>query len=160
MLRYVPMLAMLLMSSGCTALASVDTDQADCPIPASHRWEKDPPPAFTDAVEIDRLHIRPVVRDVPDAVQTLALRSAMPLSDADAARFTATAQPPPENELRPYLVRAVYPNQKPVLTVSRYRRSVLVSAYALGCAPFVGHPVVVFLPFAPDAVYVEASAAL
>ncbi|WP_156351291.1 hypothetical protein [Sphingomonas sp. Leaf25] len=160
MLRYAPVLAILLVPSGCAALTSADPEQADCLIPASHRWENDPPPAFADAVEIDRSQVRAVVRNVPDAVQALALRSAMPLSNAKAARFTDTTHPPAGAGLRPYLIRAVYPNAKPVLSVSRYRRSVLVSAYALGCAPFVGHPVVVFLPFTPNGVYVEASAAL
>lgn len=134
--------------------------QPGCDAPADSDWLK--PAAASTERALDPGLIRPVGRALPRAIALLATRSSVVLTAADVVAMTGvpTVPPPQDRTLRPYLVRAVFPTDKPVLTVRWSGANLHVAAAGLGCAPFTRHPIIVFLDRAPADVFVTASAAL
>jgi hypothetical protein len=108
--------------------------------------------------EIDRSRIHIVTRDLDAATARLSARSIVPLGRAQLSRFLGEVPASPAKGLRPYLVRAVFPVLNPVLGVRVQGSALTVLAGGLGCAPFVKHPIIVYLEREPVDVFVIASA--
>jgi hypothetical protein len=136
------------------------TAQFTCKAPTSNVWLKQG--RSSDRAEhLSPDRIRPVSQALPRAIAKLATRSAVPLSIPEFQAFTGSASPTNlGHRLRPYLVRAVFSTTNPQLDVWWDGKTLDVNADGLGCAPFLKHPVVVFLDRQPRQVFVAASAAL
>lgn len=61
---------------------------------------------------------------------------------------------------KPYLVRAVYPASNPVISVGWSSNRLIVVAAGMGCTPFRGEPLLVWLDHAPADVITWANADL
>ena len=114
---------------------------------------------------LSRSRITPVTVHLSEAVARLNDRDAVELTSSEAATFIGSANPPSLAEngappLRPWLVRAVFPTFNPLLDAAWKGDKLVVFADGLGCAPFVKHPVVVWLDRAPASVIVIATADL
>lgn len=98
---------------------------------------------------------------VPEAIRALDRVAILPLDGERLRRLLGTGRPAaPSANLSPYLVRAVYPTPSPQLSATLTGGVLRMSASGLGCAPFLKHPVVIYLERAPRTVEVTADAAL
>jgi hypothetical protein len=96
-----------------------------------------------------------------EAVALLQTREAVELQPTQLTHFLKAdpARQPPEG-LKPYLFRAVYPVSRTFLSASWFGNLLQITSGGLGCAPFLKHPVVVYLDQLPEKVDVQASAGL
>lgn len=129
-----------------------------CDAPTTNEWLL-PPAGSGKSEKVDAALVYPVQKHVERAVGLLDKQSATPLTQAQLAEFGVDAAPS-TSVRRAYLVRAVYPVQRPTLDVSWVSRDLHVFANGLGCAPFVKRPLVIFLDRKPRRVFVTAAAAL
>jgi hypothetical protein len=144
------------------AVAAPASAQFKCDAPTKNAW-------LTEGLRWDEtaplvppgriLEIEPAA--VPEAIRALDRVAILPLDGERLTRLLGAGRPaaPPEN-LSPYLVRAVYPTPSPHLSATLNGGVLRVSASGLGCAPFVKHPVVIYLERAPETIEVTADAAL
>lgn len=115
--------------------------------------------------------VRDEARD--DAVRRLVSRSAAPLSRRDVVRFAGTrllaeTRRPDGTPFvadwfkgrRPYLVRSVFPVSDPRIAVEWFGTRLVVRANGMGCVPFRGEPLLVWLDRAPSDVVTWATADL
>ncbi len=160
MLRLAEILACVIFVSGCKPISQDSTAEDRCNIPASHPWERAATTTFDSARPIPSELIRPVIDDVQGAVIALSHVASKRLSDADAKRYSGGKLSADHRHLYPYLVRAVYPSEQPAINILRSGDDLLISTSGLGCAPFVGHPIIVLLPAPPAQIFVQAGAAL
>ena len=149
-------LILVIASSTSAAVAQ----PSSCIMPTTNEWLMQ----GDSSGPVERLHtdrVRPVSEHVPEAIAKLATRSAVPLTNAEVRRFTGKPSATVSRQsLRPFLVRAVYPTPHPTFDLGWDGTRLDVFAGGLGCAPYVKHPIIVFLERKPHRVFVMASAAL
>ena len=138
-------------------LTQAGMSQPACDAPATNEWLR-PGTAAPSGPALDASLVHPVTVDLADAAALLAGRPAVLLTWQDAARFVPGEVP--ARQYRPYLIRAVFPTPNPTVRVSWVGADLHVIANGLGCAPFLKHPLVVFLNRPPRQVFVWASSAL
>lgn len=138
--------------------------QSSCTEPTTSEWLKQPPRSSEPTTVVDTSQVHPVTQELPRAVKMLENHSIVPLEPMDVIQVgggdVATLRQEQGRQLRPYLVRAVFPTPSPKLDVRWSGSSLQVFAGGLGCAPFAKHPIIVFLHHQPTQVFVMASAAL
>jgi hypothetical protein len=155
------LLVLPLMLSACALARASPGPEFRCDLPTANAWLTSAPEGFRDRPPIDPSQIQPVREGVDEAAATLAARSARPLTPAEAARLTGLSAPAGSAALRPWLVRAVYPVSSPLVGAAWLDSDrLVVTADGLGCAPFVKHPLVLWLDRAPGELFVVATAAL
>lgn len=148
------MLALLLILVATPADA-----QFQCTEPTTNEWLLQPATSI-DGETVAASRVRPVVSDLPLAIEALKNQPIILLSAKEAARFAGPDAADKGARLKPYLVRAVFPSSRPRLDVRWSGKDLHISAAGLGCAPFTKHPVVIFLDRKPEKLFVTASAAL
>jgi len=122
----------------------------------------EPTPKAQEGTKVDALLVRPVVSNLSQALSMLQKRNIASLTPDDVKMFLGSKAMPliPDNRLRPYLVRAVFPTSYPSLEIQLKGDDLYVFAGGLGCVAFSKHPIIVFLDHQPAHVFVRASAAL
>jgi hypothetical protein len=155
-MRFALLLAALL-STACAT-----KQQFRCDAPSADPWLSQPPFGFQERPSIGRSFVQPVLDDeVGNAGASLAKDVAHPLTSGQAAHLSGAPAPEGSATLRPWLVRAVFPVSSPNLSaIWLDERKLVILADGLGCAPFLKHPVVVWLDRAPVELLVAAEAAL
>lgn len=152
--------SMLGLGLGLSAIPGHATSQDECTIPMTNEWLRQDDRPISGA-RLDPAQVLPVVADLVQATKALTHRSAVLLTSAQTARFAGHRIPTTNpRRLHPYLVRAVYPVDDPVLEVRWDGDRLSVSASGLGCAPFTKRPIIVLLEHEPKRVDVIATAAL
>jgi len=129
-----------------------------CREPTTNEWLKQAP--ATDSagfVQVDASRVVAVSSNLSDATALLMTADAVQISPHQVQQFTGQAS---RSDATPYLVRAVFPTSRPNVSVSWHGPDLYVFAGGLGCAPYLKHPIVVFLDQRPVQVFVSASAAL
>lgn len=152
------LVALLPLILASAAHAQPAAGQFRCDAPTSNEWLL-PPPDTDKGEKVDSGLIYPLQKDVERAIGLLDNQGAIPLTRAQLAEFGVDAAPFSAAR-RAYLVRAVYPVERPRFDVSRVGEDLHVFASGLGCAPFVKRPLVIFLDRKPRRVFVTAAAAL
>lgn len=144
-------------------LASPALAQSACNAPSRDEWLTSPPVGATEqVVPIAPFQLFQIPSPMVDeAIAMLVTAEFVPLDRSDLVRLIGdNGFPGVEMRLRPYLVRAVYPVANPQF-LPAWRGNVLrIEAYGMGCAPFVKHPVVIYLDRVPARIEVRASADL
>jgi hypothetical protein len=152
--------ASFLLLGAATALGTgTGNAQYRCTAPAHNEWlTRGGGVAIGKRLPEDR--VRSVTQQLDPTIELLNSKSSVLLSDAQVRRFTGKDIPTKSGDWKAFLVRAVFPVANPKLDVLWDGDALEVSAFALGCAQYVKHPVVVFLERAPSQVFVTAGAAL
>lgn len=155
------MLIRLLALAVLATPASACAQQFRCDAPSHDEWmtpwvarDGESPIAAASIVTIDPA-------TAGEAIGLLQSSAAVELDSAQFAHFAgagSNARPGPGE--KPYLVRAVFPSPNAIVEASWFGDVLRVSAGALGCAPFLKHPVILLLNRVPVTVDVQASAAL
>jgi hypothetical protein len=154
----------LICSIGCTVLlanfvpGAAATAQDQCTLPTTNEWLAQAS-SGAPATQVEADKVVPVSKNITKAVARLRDHSVVPLGTREMQEFIDLPTSPSAG-LRPYLVRAVFPTANPSLDLRWDGVRLDVFAGGLGCAPYVKHPVVVFLERQPKHVFVMASAAL
>ena len=153
------LVSLVLVASMTATFSAPVASQDGCMWPTTNSWLRQG--SITgDQVEVSHEHVRPVVRNMREAIALLSTRSTVPLTRQQVRQFVGPTAKIGNLRLRPYLVRAVFPSPNPTVGVSWNGGNLFVFAGGLGCAPYVKHPIVVFLDRSPKQVFVRATAAL
>lgn len=140
---------------------SANDSQSTCNQPTTNAWLRDNRQAdWTGWTDIDASLVQQVSNDIPAAIALLATESAVQLIAEQVRRFAGEPAQLRGSETTPYLVRAVFPPAHPSISVGWHGNDLYVFAGGLGCAPYVQHPIIVYLDRSPASVFVSASAAL
>jgi hypothetical protein len=133
-----------------------------CDLPTSNPWRTQAPEGFRRLPPIEAWRIQPLPEThVPEAVARLSDRSVSALTPEEAAELTGAARPAGTEALRPWLVRAVYPAANAAIGAAWLDGDrLVVTADGMGCAPFVQHPVLLWLEREPMQLFVVADAVL
>jgi len=132
--------------------------QVACDAPSRNAWLHSGPVVPETGPHIV-VPAAPVERDMSRAILALERNPVIALRPADVTRFGVTA-PTLAPGVTPYLVRAVYPTARPHITAGLDRTVLRIHASGMGCAPFLKHPIIVWLAQAPKTLVVTADAAL
>jgi hypothetical protein len=138
--------------------ATIADAQYHCSAPTHNQWLTRASGVATER-HLPEEQVRSVSQELEATIELLASKSSVQLSDAQVLRFTGQ-KTIAAGDRHPFLIRAVFPVAKPKLDVFLNGDALEVSASGLGCAPYVMHPIVVFLERAPTQVFVTAAAAL
>ena len=145
-------------STACAGWAS--DSHSTCSQPLTNAWLKDSHQAdWTGRTDVDASLVQQVSHDIPAAIDLLATEGAVQLSAEEVRRFAGDLAPLRGTGATPYLIRAVYPTAHPSISVGWHGNDLYVFAGGLGCAPYVQHPIIVYLIRPPASVFVSASAA-
>lgn len=133
-----------------------------CDLSTAHEWLVSPTDGdWRAAGALDPRLVMMVSLDVAaEAAELLVKSDAIPISAAQVLRFVGAEPGDMPANMRPYLVRAVFPSPNARVTVERLDDDLNVFAGGLGCFPYKKRPVIVYLDRAPDRVFVSAAAAL
>lgn len=133
-----------------------------CELPTAHEWLVSPTGRdWRRAEALDPGLVKMVSLDVAaEAAQLLEKADAVPLSVDQVLRFVGAEPGDMPADMRPYLVRAVFPSPNVRVSVERLGDDLNVFAGGLGCFPYKKRPVIVYLDRAPDRIFVSAAAAL
>jgi hypothetical protein len=158
-------LALVLCLATLPAAACASQSEFRCDASTFDSWLAKSPGELRSLPTLPEERIAAVTQDVGGAIARLRDRDSVMLTDSEAGVLTGGAAAPPAGAgggppLRPWLVRAVFPVSSPHLDAAWEGDGLVVFADGLGCAPFVKHPVVVWLDKAPARVIVVATAAL
>lgn len=140
--------------------ATPHESEFSCNLPTTNEWLKREPVDWTELVRIDPSHIRQISNELPSAIRLLEHDSAVQVSAEQVTMFTGVPVSNGPAGTTAYLVRAVFPTARPVISVGWYQADLMVVANGLGCAPYEKHPIIVYLDRRPANVFVGASAAL
>jgi hypothetical protein len=135
--------------------------QFRCDAPTANEWATRAPPGFREAPPIAPGNIQIVRLNVAEAAAELSTQPVRALTPVEAGRLIGAEAPPGSQGLRPFLVRAVFPVENPILTAAWMEGDrLVVVADGLGCAPYVKRPLVLWLDRVPTGLFVVATAAL
>ena len=102
-----------------------------------------------------------VESDLEEAVARLQKPTVIPLKAREVRKFTGRSfEYAGRANLKPYLVRAVFPTSNPRISVTGYGEVTEVAAAGLGCHPYLKHPLVLFLKHPLQKLIVSAHAAM
>lgn len=132
--------------------------QVACDAPSANAWLQSGPAVPETGPHIV-VPVAPVERDMSRAILALERKPVIALRPADVTRFGVTP-PVLAPGVKPYLVRAVYPAARPHITAGLDKMVLRIHAAGMGCAPFLKHPVIVWLAQPPKTLVVTADAAL
>jgi hypothetical protein len=130
--------------------------QQGCDKPYTNEWLTQSP--GDSPVAFDSPQVVPVTRHLVLAIAKLDSASIVPLPPDQVLRFTGAMITQPG--LQPYLVRAVFPTLRPHIGIAEKGNNLTIFADGMGCAPYVKHPIVIFLKHKPNRVFVSAAAVL
>ena len=132
--------------------------QSSCREPTTNAWLRQGPVADPSGfMPIDESQVLNVSAGLEAATTLLMTADAVEITRLQARQFSGQSSLPGGT---PYLVRAVFPNSHPAISVSWRGTDLYVFAGGLGCAPYEKRPIVVFLDRQPTQVFVSAAAAL